>query len=94
VDTTSAAGRIAGFGGTSTVYRPNVFRFQLAGAEVFSLDRLVDFPTMYGNFGRRVDPQAYFLAPDIYNCHNDIVTYDNALVALPGQDKHQGLLPS
>ncbi len=57
------------------------------------LDSLVDLLPMYGNLRRGFDPEANLVSTNIYNRHDYIVADYDALITLPGQDKHQWLLP-
>jgi hypothetical protein len=41
----------------------------------------------------RINSQANFVAANIDDCHDDIVTDHDALVAVSGQDQHRWLLP-
>lgn len=66
----------------------NVFRVQASGAEIFPLDRLVHLLPVDGDFGRSIDSETNFVAADIDDRDDDVVTDDDALVTLSRQHKH------
>jgi hypothetical protein len=49
---------------------------------VLALNGLVDLAPVNRDLARRIDSKAYLVAAHIYDGHNDIVAYDDALVAL------------
>jgi hypothetical protein len=69
-----------------------VFSLQLARPAVLSLDGLVDLLPVDWDFGRCLNSQAYFIASNVNNGDNDVVTYDDALVTLSREDKHGALV--
>jgi hypothetical protein len=67
---------------------PGVVGANLGGLLVLALNGFVNLAPMNRNFARRLDSQSYFVAADIDNGYDDIVAYDDAFVALAGEDKH------
>src|SRR5258708_6901209 len=63
-------------------------RVEALSAHVFALDRLVHFLAVYGNLGRRLDAQPHLVTADVHHGDHDVVTDDDAFVALPRQNKH------
>jgi hypothetical protein len=53
---------------------------------IFTLDGLVHLLPMYGDFNRRRDPEAHFVAPDVDDCDHDIVRDSDAFIPVPAQD--------
>src|SRR4051812_27762896 len=60
---------------------------KLRGLLVFALDGLVHFSPVYRNLARRFDPKPHFVAAHVYDRDDDIVTDNDALIALAGKDK-------
>src|SRR5262249_48296007 len=63
----------------------------LRGLLVFPLNSLVHFAAMHRNLARRLDPQSHAIAAHVDDGYDDIVTNNNALVALSGKNQHASL---
>jgi len=72
---------------------PYVFRFEPAGAKVLALDRFVDFLAVDRDLRRRIDAEADLVAANVDDGDNDVITDNDAFVALSRQYKHRRLLP-
>lgn len=52
---------------------------------ILALDRFVHFAAMDGNFPRRLDAQANFVAAHVDDGYHDVIANDDALIALSGK---------
>jgi len=64
----------------------------LRGLLVFALNGLVDFAAMYLDLAGGFDAKPNFVATHVDDGYHDIVTDDDALVALSGKHKHGDLV--
>ena len=62
-----------------------VLGVQSARLPVLALDGFVHLLTVYGDFDGGRDPQPNLVAPDIHHGDDDVVTDDDTLVAVSGQ---------
>jgi hypothetical protein len=67
---------------------PRIFRPDLGRVLILALNGFVHFPPMYRNLAGRFDSQPNFVAAHVDDGYDDVVAYDDALVALAGKDKH------
>jgi len=66
----------------------SVLGVQSACLPVFALNGLVHFLAVHGDFDRGRDPQPNLIAPDIHHGDNNVITNDDAFVAVSGQNQH------
>jgi hypothetical protein len=55
---------------------------------ILALNRFVHFASVHRNLTRRLDSKSDFVATNVDNGHDDVVTNDDAFVALSRKHKH------
>lgn len=63
----------------------------LRGSAIFTLYRIVDLLAVHRDRLRRLDAEANFVAANVNNRHNHVVTNHDAFVAVSGKDEHNVL---
>jgi hypothetical protein len=67
---------------------PLVYGSDILAGGLFSLNRVVDFLSMNGDFNRRVDPKSHLVSANFHDRDGDVVANDDFLVTLSRKDKH------
>ena len=65
-----------------------VLGVQACRLPVLALNGLVHLLAVHGDFDGGRDPLSDLIAPDIHHGDDDVVTNDDAFVAVSGQDQH------
>jgi hypothetical protein len=72
---------------------PDLSRFvesNLGGLLILALNRFVDFAAVHRDLAWRFDTQSDFVATNVDDRYDDVITYNDALVALSRKDEHSG----
>jgi hypothetical protein len=71
-----------------------VMRLEAARLAILALNGLVNLLTVHRDLDRGRDPQSNLIAANIHHGDDDVIAYDDAFVAVTGQDQHRfRLLP-
>src|SRR3954462_13992221 len=71
----------------------SILGIQACRLTILALNGLVHLLAVHGDLDGGRDPQSNLVAPDIHHGDDDVVTDDDAFVAVSGQDQHLRLLP-